>query len=101
MNRLKREDLDEIRDLLENGLNLVANLDRLDKMKMRQRIRSEIEILGEVASPTVESVMSRFEEKLSDVMNQIPYGQLEELRKLIAVKTARFRSMGQVRRGPA
>jgi hypothetical protein len=100
MNRLKREDLEEVRDLLESGLNLVSSLDRLDKMKLRQRIRSEIEILGEVAFPTVEGVMSRFEDKLSDLMNQIPYGHLEELRKLIAVKTARFRSMGQMRRRP-
>jgi hypothetical protein len=101
MNRLKREELEEIRDMLEKGLNLISNLDRIDRMKMCKRIRAEIEILGEVDYPSTEGTLSRFDEKLSDVMKQLPYGHLEDLRKLIAVKTARFRSLGQMRRARA
>lgn len=98
MNRLKREELDELREMLEKGLNLISNLDRVERMKMCKRIRAEIEILGEVEHPSTEGILSRFEEKLSDVMNQLPYGHLEDLRKTLAVMTARFRSLGQMRR---
>ena len=96
MNQLKREELEEIREVLENGLNLVSNLDRFEKMNMRKRIRSELEFIGEISYPTVEGILSRFEEKLADVMSQLPYGPIEELKKLLAVKTARFRSLGQM-----
>jgi len=93
---LKRNDLDEIRDMLENGLNLIYHINRIDKMNMRKRIRNEIEILGEFESPSTENIMGRFEERLPDVMQQLPYAHLDDLRKLIAIKTARFRSMSHV-----
>jgi hypothetical protein len=101
MKRFNRLELQEIQEMMENGLNLISNLDRVKKMKMRSQIRNQIEIIAEWDNPSMDRIMVRFEDKLYEVFNQYPYGFLEDFKKMLSIKTARFRSFRTTRFGHA
>ena len=93
MPRLGTRDVREILDMLEDGINFVPKLDKIEKMKMRSKIRKQASWLLELRNPTAEMIFLTLEHRLSDVFSLYPYGFSDRLRKLLREKSARLRSM--------
>jgi len=90
--RLTQGEIREILQMLEDGINLMHKLDRVQKLKMRSRIRRQITWLTDLRNPTAEFIFHGLEERLSDLFSSYPYGFSDKLRKLLKEKLARFRS---------
>ena len=93
MGRLSKHDVREILEILENELSIIRKLDRIEKMKMRSKIRKQGNWLLMFRNPTSEKIMNRLEEKLSDLFSVCPYGFSDKLKKVLKVKLARLQRM--------
>jgi hypothetical protein len=65
--------------MFEEGLNRMLKADKREKLRFRRRIRDELfAMLGwELASPS--GIIKRFEERMPDFFQQVPYGFKDEL----------------------
>jgi hypothetical protein len=93
MPRLDTCDVKEILDMLEDGINVVPKLNKIEKMKMRSKIRKQGTWLLELRNPTAEMIFQTLEWRLSDVFSLYPYGFSDRLRELLREKSAHQRSM--------
>ena len=92
MPRLDTRDVKEILDMLEDEINFIPKLDKIEKMKMRSNIRKQVNWLLAWSNPTAEMIYRRLEERLSDVFSLYPYGVTDKVKKLLKVKAERLRS---------
>ena len=86
MRKLNDIDIMEIREWFESALNRTINVDKTVKMRMRRKIRDEVFNLLTWEKPTPTAIMNRWDERLNDVMRAMPYGQKEELLRLLIKK---------------
>ncbi len=84
--RLAPNDIQEIRLMFEDFLRRSRSLDRIEKMKMRARIRSELSHIAVLENPKVENILYRWEEQLSDLFSMVPFWFKEDLKALLAKK---------------
>jgi len=87
MARLDTRDVKEILDMLEDEISFIPKLNKIEKMKMRSKIRKQANWLLAWSSPTAEIIYQRLEERLSDVFSQYPYGFSNRVKKLLKVKS--------------
>jgi len=92
MPSLGTRDVKEILDMLEDEINFIPKLDKIEKMKMRSKIRKQVNWLLAWSNPTAEMIYRRLEERLSDVFSLYPYGVTDKVKKLLKVKAERLRS---------
>jgi hypothetical protein len=88
MGHFSARDVREILQTVEDGITLVPNIGKLDKMKMRSQIRKQTSWLSGLTNPKAELVFLKLQERLSDVFRLYPYGFSERLNKLIHKKVA-------------
>ena len=86
MAKISDLDVQEIRQFFEENLNQAQRADKRQKMRMRRKIRDEVFNLLTWEKPTPNGIMNRWEERLQDVLNVMPYGFKEELFKLLVDK---------------
>ena len=65
-------DIEKIRQLFEDGLKRTQQLDRVEKMKLRGKIRKEISLVLSWKNPKPDTVFNRWKESLSDVFSLFP-----------------------------
>jgi hypothetical protein len=84
----KLTDLDvmEIRKFFEDGLSRAISLDKRMKMRLRRKIRDEVFNLLTWEKPNPVGIMNRWEDRMLDAFNAMPYGFKEDLFKLLAKK---------------
>jgi len=87
MARLDTRDVKGILDMLENEINFIPKLDKIEKMKMRSKIRKQANWLLAWSNPTAEMIYQRLQERLSDVFSLYPYGFSDKVKKLLKVKS--------------
>jgi len=92
MPRLDTRDVKEILDMLEDEINFIPKLDKIEKMKMRSNIRKQANWLLAWSNPTAEMIYQRLEERLSDVLSLCSYGFSDKVKKLLKVKSERLYS---------
>ena len=92
MPRLDTRDVKEILDMLEDEINFIPKLDKIEKMKMRSSIRKQANWLLAWSNPPAEMMYQRLEERLSDVFSLYPYGVSDKVKKLLKVKTEHLHS---------
>ena len=92
MARLNPGEVQEILDMLEDGINVARKVDKIEKMTMRRRIRKQGSWLLELRNPTAEMILQTLEARLPDVFSLYPYGFSDKLRKLLREKSAHLRS---------
>ena len=90
-------DVQEIRQLFEEGLNQAHNADKRQKMRMRRKIRDEVFNLLTWEKPTPTAIMNRWEERLQDVLKVMPFGFKEELFKMLVDKMQHPLRMGKTK----
>jgi hypothetical protein len=86
MPRITDLDVQEIRKLFEEGLNRAQRADKSQKMRMRRKIRDEVFNLLTWEKPTAAAIINRWEERLQDAFNVMPFGFKEELFKMLVDK---------------
>ena len=86
MARITDLDILELRQFFEEALVQSQTADKRQKMRMRKKIRDEIFLLLTWEKPTPTGMMNRWEERLQDVFNVMPFGFKEDLFKLLIDK---------------
>jgi hypothetical protein len=86
MPRLTDLDVLEIRQFFEDSLARAQRADKREKMRLRREIRDEVFNLLTWEKPTPTSIMNRWEERLNEVFNVMPYGFKEDLLKMLIDK---------------
>lgn len=92
MARFDTRDVKEILDMLEDEINIIPKLGKIEKMKMRSSIRKQANWLSAWSNPTAEMIYHRLEERLSDVFSLYPYGFSDKVKKLLKAKSAHLGS---------
>lgn len=89
--KLSRGDTEDIRKMFEDMLRCIRNIDRIEKMKIRGRIRRELSHNLVWKKPTPDRILSRWENKLPDVFSLSPHGFRDDLKTLLAKKIKRYK----------
>jgi len=92
MPRFNPRDVQEILDMLEEGLHSIPKLGKIEKMKMRSKIRRQGSWIFALLNPTAEMVYDRLEERLSDIFPLYPYDFKEKLKRLLKERAKLLRS---------
>ena len=92
MPRLSKHDVTEILEMLEDGINFLPKLSRVEKMKLRSKIREQAGWLQEWRNPVAGGVLQKLEGKLANVFLLYPHGFDDRLRRFLEEKTGRVRS---------
>jgi hypothetical protein len=93
MARLRPDDVREILQILEDGISLMPKLDKMDRIRVRSRIRKQYSWLSTLSDPNVDAIFRKLEERLSDVFSLYPFGFADRVKKILAQKLAHFRSV--------
>jgi len=86
MPRITDLDVLEIRQLFEEALVRAQQADKRRKMRLRRKIRDEVFNLLTWEKPTPTAIMNRWEERLQEAFEVMPYGFKEEIYKLLVDK---------------
>jgi hypothetical protein len=88
---LDKGDVKEILKMLEDELNLTPKLDKIEKIKMRSRIRKQANWLLGSINPTANRLYNGLEDRLPEVFSLYPYGFSHQLTHLLEVKLVALR----------
>jgi len=86
MARITDLDILEIRQLFEEALVRAQQADKRQKMRLRRKIRDEVFNLLTWEKPTPAAIMNRWEERLQEAFDVMPYGFKEDIFKLLVDK---------------
>ena len=86
MARITDFDILEIRQLFEEALVRAQQADKRQKMRLRRKIRDEVFNLLTWEKPTPAAIMNRWEERLQEAFDVMPYGFKEDIFKLLVDK---------------
>ena len=93
MARLRQDDVKEILQILEDGIHLMPKLDKMDRIRMRSKIRKQYGWLSMLSDPNVDTIYRKLEERLSDVFSLYLFRFDDRVKKILALKLAHFRSL--------
>jgi len=93
MARLRQDDVKEILQILEDGIHLMPKLDKMDRIRMRSKIRKQYGWLSMLSDPNVDTIYRKLEERLSDVFSLYLFRFDDRVKKILARKLAHFRSL--------
>ena len=82
---LNKGDVKEILKMLEDELNLTPKVDKIEKIKMRSRIRKQANWLLGSINPTANRLYNKLEDRLPEVFSLYPYGFSHQFTHLLEV----------------
>jgi hypothetical protein len=88
--RLSEDMIREMNEMIENQLQCVQGLDRIEKMKMKTKIRQQSRWLGAVLNPSPKVIMEKMQKKMPDVFSALPCGFRDELKDFLEENTRNF-----------
>jgi hypothetical protein len=84
---LNERDIYELRMRFEDALNRTPQkVDKQNKMRMRRKIRDEIFLLLTWENPSPAAIIKRWEDRMFDVFQIMPFGFKDELLRLLIDK---------------
>ena len=86
MSRLSEDDVREIVEMLEEQLQRIPQMDRIQKMKMNTKIRHQAAYLRTILNPTPKRVLEKLRNKMPDVFNSIPYSCTDTIQDFLEKK---------------
>lgn len=92
MARMSEDMVREMNEMIENQLQCVQGLDRIEKMKMKTKIRQQSKWLGAVLNPSPKIILEKMQNKMPDVFSALPYGFRDELKEFLEEN---MRNMGK------
>jgi hypothetical protein len=96
--KLKDADVKDLTDLFEEALNRAQRVDKQQKIQFRKKIRNELFSLmaWELATPA--GIISRWEERLSDVLAVLPFSFKDEITQVLMDKL-HVRPLSKIKKG--
>ena len=84
--KLKDADVKDLTDLFEEAMNRAQRVDKQQKIQFRKKIRNELFSLmaWELATPA--GIISRWEERLYDVLAVLPFSFKDEVTRVLVDK---------------
>ena len=89
MARFSSRDIQEILQVLEDGLRLIPKLSKPKKVAMRSKIRKQYAWLSGLIDPTAEMVVHDLDKRLPDLFPLCPCGFTDRLQELLKKKLGR------------
>jgi hypothetical protein len=83
---LDKGDVKEILKMLEDELNLMPKLDKIEKIRMRSKIRKQANWLLGSINPTANRLYNGLEDRLPEVFSRYPYGFSHQLTHFLEEK---------------
>jgi len=83
---LKPHDIEDIHLFFEDALKRVQGIDRIERIKIRGRIRRELNNIIGWKNPTPDRILRRWDSRLSDVFSLFPYWFRDDLQKMLSKK---------------
>jgi hypothetical protein len=77
-------DIEEIRLLFEDALKRTQTIDRIERIKLRGRIRRELSNIVGWKNPTPDRIIRRLDSRLSDVFSLFPFQFRDDLHKVLS-----------------
>jgi len=78
--------------MLEDGISSIPKLGKIEKMKMKSKIRRQGGWISALGSPSGEMIYQRLEERLSDIFPSYSYDFRDRLKRLLQDKSKLVRS---------
>jgi hypothetical protein len=86
MSRFGKRDVTEIVELLEKELDSIPRLEKVEKMKLRSKIRQQENWLSGTEDPKPEKVLIKLQGRLSDIFRLYPGAFKEKLVETLKMK---------------
>ncbi len=83
---LKHDDLEDIRLLFEDALKRIQKIDKIERIKIRGKIRRELNNIIGWKNPTPDRILKRWDSRLYDVFSIFPYWFRDDLQKMLSNK---------------
>jgi hypothetical protein len=77
-------DIEEMRLLFEDALKRIQKIDRIERIKLRGRIRRELSNIVGWKNPTPDRILRRWDSRLSDVFSLFPFQFRDDLQKMLS-----------------
>ncbi len=77
-------DIEDIRLLFEDALKRSQKIDRIERIKIRGKIRRELNNIIGWKNPTPDRILRRWDSRLSDVLSLFPYQFRDDLKKMLS-----------------
>jgi hypothetical protein len=84
--KLKDADIKDLHEMFEEALNRAQRLDKQHRIHLRKKIRNELFALMSWELATASAIMSRWEDRLSDVFSALSFGFKDEIAKALTEK---------------
>ena len=91
MEQFSKLDVKDLLEMLEYALDSIPKLDKVEKLRMRGKIRQQESWLLAFANPTPQKVRLKLEARLSDLFRLYPYGFADEVTEFLKTKVARLK----------
>jgi hypothetical protein len=91
MEQFSKQDVREILEKLEYELDSIPKLEKIEKMKMRGKIRQQESWLLAFANPTPQKVLMKLQQRLADLFRLYPHGFSDEITELLKLKVAHLK----------
>ena len=86
MSRLSEDDVREFVEILEEQLQSVPQLDRIEKMRMKTKVRHQAAYLRTILNPTPKRVLDKLRSKMPEVFRAMPYDVSDTLQDFLDEK---------------
>ena len=90
MSRFGKRDVTNLLQLLEKELDAVPRLEKVEKMKLRSKIRQQENWLSSLENPKPAKVMLRLEGRLAEIFRLYSSSFKEELVELLEAKCSKL-----------
>ena len=97
MARLSEEDVLEIIEMLEEEIIRIPNITRIEKMRYKTKMRSQVGWLGSVMNPTTKKILDKFSQRLGHFFYQLPGGISKEFKEFLDEKTKDLKKKSSMR----
>lgn len=80
---IKPNDIEDVRLLFEDALKRVQKIDKIERIKIRGKIRRELNNIIGWKNPTPERILKRWDSRLSEVFSILPYWFRDDLQRML------------------
>jgi len=90
MSRFGRRDVTEILELLEKQLDAVPRIEKVEKMKLRAKIRHQENWLMALEDPKPGKVILKLEGRLNEIFRLYPFSFKEKMSEVLEAKCSKI-----------
>ena len=88
MSRLGKREVTGILEFLEKELDAVPRLEKVEKMKLRSKIRQQENWLISTENPKPDKILIKLQGRLGEIFRHYPHGVKEKLTEFLEMKVS-------------